>query len=391
MKPRICLVGLFFLFLIFGCSVAPAEASFAYKATIVTDHTKVPSTQTNFPVLVILSDATIKVTGSGGQVTRSDGNDLRFYSDSGLTSALTYQRYFYDSTNGIYVARVLISSLSSSSNNTIYAGYGDAGVTTDGSSTSVWDASMKGMWALGDGTTLSMAEFTSNAATGTNHSATATSGQVDGAAAFVNASSQYIDATGNESAFDSDRTTAFSVSLWIRHTAASGTQALVSKVDSAGNAPGWGLDFDSDNNKIKIILAGTTGDNIQAASPFGSATDAAFHHIALTFDGSSLASGFHIYIDASDQTLATAGTLASSILNNQDVMIGRNPADGHFYDGKLDELRISTGIARSANWYTTEYNNESNNAAFFSSLTYASNGGGGGGTTPQRSLKGVGQ
>lgn len=53
-----------------------------YKALTV-DHTKVSvSDQTNFPVLVAFTDASLKTTANGGRVSNSSGFDITFWRKS---------------------------------------------------------------------------------------------------------------------------------------------------------------------------------------------------------------------------------------------------------------------------------------------------------------------
>jgi len=87
-----------------------------------------------------------------------------------------------------------------------------------------------------------------------------------------------------------------------------------------------------------------------------------FSHIVLTRD----TSGNHkFYINGSD---AGGGfTVASDIYtNNNSVKIGGHYSltAGYNTNGKIDEPRIST-TARSANWITTEYNNQSATSTFY--------------------------
>ena len=47
------------------------------------DHTKVPSTQSNFTVLVSVTDPALKTVANGGHVANANGYDIGFYADSG--------------------------------------------------------------------------------------------------------------------------------------------------------------------------------------------------------------------------------------------------------------------------------------------------------------------
>lgn len=105
------------------------------------DHTRVVTgAQTNFPALIKKVATRYKHTSYGGHVTSQFGYDIRPYSDAGLTSALSYKLIRYDPVTGTVVMYVLIASLSNAVDGVVHLGYGDSGITTDGSSTAAWNS-----------------------------------------------------------------------------------------------------------------------------------------------------------------------------------------------------------------------------------------------------------
>ena len=83
----------------------------------------------------------------------------------------------------------------------------------------------------------------------------------------------------------------------------------------------------------------------------------------MTYDGSSLASGVTVYVNGASQTLhVDSDSLSASILNN--VNLGIANVDGGFFNGTIDEVRVSSTL-RSAAWIQTEYNNQSSPATFY--------------------------
>src|SRR5581483_8867134 len=68
--------------------------TWGYRKPITIDHTKVPSTQANFPTLFNVTDSDLKTTGNGGKVGRSDGLDMVFTQADG-TTALSYEMDSY--------------------------------------------------------------------------------------------------------------------------------------------------------------------------------------------------------------------------------------------------------------------------------------------------------
>ena len=178
------LIAIAFLFV-----ASQTWAAFGYYSPISVNSSQVPSTQTDFPVLVSVTDTRFKTVGNGGHVQNSSGFDIRPYTDSTLTTAITgYELERYNASTGEVVMWVKVSSLSSSTTPFVLA-YGDSGISTDGSSTTTWSNSFLGVYHLADGTTLNVNSSTGSN-NGANHSATAASGQIDGAGAFASASTQ---------------------------------------------------------------------------------------------------------------------------------------------------------------------------------------------------------
>ncbi len=302
---------------------------------------QVPSTQTDFPVLVSVTDARLKDVAHSGHVNRSDGFDIRPYTDTTLGTAITgYELERYVPTTGELIMRVKVSSLSSSTT-PIVLGYGDTGISTDGSSTTTWSNSFLGVYHLSDGTTLNVNSSTGSN-NGTNHSATATTGQIDGACNVASASSQYIDCgTAMHPA-------ALTYSCWVNPTS----------FPNAYNGP-IGRNASSVATVILVKSTGklalfATATSLVSYDGTGSHTlsTATWAHLAMTYDSSA---GLVGYVNgASDGTAAANGSLNS---NASTVAIGQDPSGSRFFNGKIDEVTISS-VARSANWITTEYNNQ---------------------------------
>ena len=87
--------------LIFSGSVYAQLGGYSFKKKITTDNTKVTGTAdlTDFPVLISFTDADLKTTANGGDVTSDNGYDIAFTCDDGFT-LLDYQIEKYVSTTG---------------------------------------------------------------------------------------------------------------------------------------------------------------------------------------------------------------------------------------------------------------------------------------------------
>ncbi len=338
MRFRLLFVALLFL-------GAPSSWALVYDYTspVTIDHTKVPSTQTDFPVLISITDARLKTVGNGGHVQNSSGFDIRPFSDTGCASPLTYELERYNGSTGEVVMWVKIASLSSSSDTVIYLGYGNSSINTDGSSTSTWSNGFQGVYHVKDGTTLDVNSATGSN-NGTNHSVTATSGQIDGAGAFVSASTQYI-GLGTAMANNAQIT----YSAWVNATSFPGAFNTVMGYNGNGH---FALLMVNSSGKLALFV--NTG-NINGTGSHTLSTGT-WYYVVMTDSATTLTG----YVNAaSDATLAVNVTVEASAAFD----LGKDDVNGRYWNGKIDEARVAN-VARSANWITTEYNNQNDPSSF---------------------------
>ena len=122
----------------------------ACQRSMTIDHTKVPSTQSNFTVLVSVTDPALKTVANGGHVANANGYDIGFYADSGGAIKLKWEVEQYNGTTGNLIAWVKIPSVSSSTDTVFYLMYGDSAINTDQSDPlNTWDSNFKGCVASG--------------------------------------------------------------------------------------------------------------------------------------------------------------------------------------------------------------------------------------------------
>lgn len=329
-----------------GSGVASA---FGYQRTLTIDHTKVPNIdQTNFPILVSLTDATLKVTGSGGHVQNSSGYDINFFSDAALTTKYSWEVEKYVSTTGEIEAWVKIPTLSHTVDTVIYVAYGNSSISSfqGGSVGSVWDSSYKGVWHLPDGSSLSLNDSTTNASTLTNTGATAATGKIDGGAGS-DGSSQYLTSPVNPAGMTS---VTFEGWVYLNGPSTGGQPVLLGSANriNLGYAQGGG------------VLGGVSfftqaGNGNVSASYTGSVSFGAWHYLAGTYDGTTVKA----YLDGAvgGTTGAQTGGIGGGAIN---VRLGTDNGAANTFGtpGVMDEARISD-TARSADWIATEYNNQS--------------------------------
>ncbi len=248
------------------------------QITFTSDAAKIPSTQTDFPVLVNLTDIHLRTVANGGHVQNANGYDIIFTSNDGST-VLSHEIERYNAATGDYIAWVKIPSLST--NGIIYLYYGNTAATTNPSTTAVWDLNYK-MVQHQDETSGTLFDSTSNTNNGTPYFTPVTNqnatGKIDGADRFDGVN-DYVDLPNNLG-----YTTQVSAFAWYK-----------SQGTPAGN---YHIIFGGQELEISIYTTGylRTGvyTNQRYVSNHGSGlTDGNWHYVGFTFNGSTKRS----YID----------------------------------------------------------------------------------------------
>jgi hypothetical protein len=330
--------------------------AFTYYSPLTIDHTKVPNTdQTDFPVLVSLTDARLKTVGNGGHVQNASGFDIRPYTDSALTTAITgYELESYNASTGALLMWVKISSLSHSTDTVFYLAYGDSGLSSDGSSTGTWDSSYQVVYHFGNGS-LSLKDSTANANNLTNNGgATSTTGQIGGAVA-LDGLSQWLNSGSNVPLSNTDHVT---LQAWINSTAIDGNFREILR-----NSTGNHFLIQTSGNTWGFTVGGST--YADAGNP---AAVSGNHFLVGTFDGTN--NKFYL-----DGTLVN--TYADAAANDSAHVMDIGTVDGsQLFGGWIDEARVST-TNRSADWIATEYHNQNSPSTFETLGTEVPVGGGG--------------
>jgi hypothetical protein len=117
-----------------------------------------------------------------------------------------------------------------------------------------------------------------------------------------------------------DITSALTVEVWLKDLTPIGSQFFVVRPSSASGAPHWGIGVGpSAGTSIRVWLDNGTDDVWDTGYSFDQ-TSGAWHHYALTWDGSTAI----LYVDGVNvASTSRPGPLASQ--ESQDLYIGRNP------------------------------------------------------------------
>lgn len=352
---------LFFSGLTYGACASAWSNGYTYCRPVVIDKTKVPSTQTNFAVMVSSTVATWKTAANSGHVQNtvtSDGisvpADFIVTSDNAGTTLIAWEFEQYTATTGQAIFWVNIASVSSAADTEFYVFYGNAAVSTfQGNINGTWDANYLGVWHLKG--SLGLSDSTSNALTlsqiNVSNAVTAGTGQIDG------------DGTGWEGTQDRGLktvATAWTAPLtfqcWVNATAGIPSGGRIGKHGANGADDGrqFAVDNAADTLTLKYVRGGVTN------YPFSMLTFGvgAWVYTAITLDGTGGTATSVGYVGAagtfSTQSQTVNGATAGA---TPGFLFGQNSAGANHWSGSLDECRISTSV-RTADWLHTEYNNQ---------------------------------
>jgi hypothetical protein len=235
--------------------------------------------------------------------------------------------------------------------------YGNAAITSSTQNvTGVWSEggsnNYKAVWHLHGG-------FTDSTATnnGTNNGTSDIAGRIANGRDFTN---NYISVADNTSLHISNY---LSAEAWINP-------------DVLDNTPWYTVisKFTGSQKDLYVVFNGSgliiNLNPVTAGDWFTGVTfsTGGWQHLAVTYDGAHVRvykNGVNNDIHspaAGNDTLNATGTLNLGS-NTNPLYMGYNTAGSEYWDGKIDEVRISS-VARDACWIGTEYNNQSNPTAF---------------------------
>lgn len=316
--------------------------AFSYYSPLTVAGGQVPSTQTDFSKLTLQTDARLKTVANGGHVQNASGFDIRPYSDSSLTTPLTYELERYNASTGEVIMWAKVPSLANGY--VTYLAYGDSGISTDGSNAATWSNNFGRIYHLKDGSTLSLVDSTGTSNLTNGGGVTAAAGKIDGCGSFASASSQHLGG-------DDYHPTALTYSIWANATSFPGAYN-----DPLGTINGAGSRFHlisvKSTGKMRWAISATTSLDADGTG-VATLSTATWYYLVLTYDSTS---GLVAYVNASvDKTIAANGT-AQNLSTGFDVG-ALSLFSTQYWNGLLDEVHLAS-VARSADWITTEYNNQ---------------------------------
>jgi hypothetical protein len=143
----------------------------------------------------------------------------------------------------------------------------------------------------------------------------------------------------NESQFDFERTAPFSVAFWVKYSSQN-NKVIIGKATGSIGATGWQIWLAT--GLLNVSLTNTDATNqVRVTCSDTAIDDDLWHHVVVTYSGSSTAAGVKVYFDSVSQSLTTVtNNLNATILNNTAVVIGALPGGTNYYTGGIDDVRI---------------------------------------------------
>ena len=342
------------IFALFLISI-PAWAAYDFHQSITINHLKVTNlNQVNLPVMIAGTYSFLSTSIPNGRVQNSNGFDVAFSSDAGCTTLIPHEVESWDATTGAVVYWVNAGTLSASVDVVFYICYGNAATTTDISNpTAVWDSNYKGVWHK-PGATGNAKDSTVNANNGTSSGVTDSTGKIGGGGSFSGAS-QYIN-VGNGTSLQI--TGDLTIEAWINPTDYANYNGIFGKGLTGQPAP-----YDIFLNQSSGVASFGRGDGSTSAfltSPVAVSTGV-WSLLAVTSQGGTTGTQ---YLNGALFAIPQPLAFANPVDNGASAFIGSRNDHATMFKGGLDEIRISS-IARSADWFTTSYNNQSSPTTFY--------------------------
>jgi hypothetical protein len=365
-----------------GCSATTTQtinvattASYGFSKPIVLNTSAITggitTTLTNFPALVYIQDNALIVgnacadkvqypLGNGSGLTAGTNYDFAF-TLAGSTNELNYQVDTYDAANGILLAWVQIPSLTSSNQNLTFY-FGSKNPTHNAAfSAATWASDYLSVYHFSEGSaTATVLDATSNGRNATQTNTTISNDEIHVAAgipvtgggySFNGTSSKIVQNAGT----NPNITGAFTLSAWVLYN---GTATSDNKIMSNELNYGPGYKLSVKTGKIESETRTSTG----AASLLntGTVSSGSWTYIQGVYDGTKLTN----YVNGvASATTATASAPANGNVINLGVDYLSPTTATNYYNGFMDEVRISNAI-KSADWIKTEYYNQKNPKTF---------------------------
>jgi len=323
-----------------GASGSWGDYDWGYRKKITIDSGQVPSTITNFPVPINITDTDLK------DHAQSDGDDILFANDTG--TKLNHEIEYWNDSTGELVAWVNVTSLAHDSDTEIYMYYGNDTCDNQENVADTWgdDCIFVYHGSLNNDGDLVDSTGNYNATHGNNPV------EATGAIGYgVDLESSDMDYFYNS--YDADG--AFSIFSHFRIEDTDDTNRhLICGTHAASNDNhfNWYPNFDSGG---VLSYYAEDGSNYVAGTTTGTVTIGSYYFASFCSDDDGNAKAF---LNAEKST--DSNPSFDTMNTDSTLYIGRQSnTNARFFDGILDELQYYNTY-KSDDWITTEFNSITN-------------------------------
>jgi glucose/arabinose dehydrogenase len=308
------------------------NAAWLSRMKITFDNTGQTGNLLVFPVLVTLDDERIDYA-----LTDDLGADIRFV-DSDATTVLPHEIELWNETGTSWIWVGVPQIDAGSDTDSIWLYFNNDSAIDAQDAAGVWSSGYVGVWHLHD-------DFDDSspapANDGTNFGSTDVAGKIGDGQSF-DGSSNYIN-VGNDTSLAV--TGQLSVEAWARISDpdAPGAWRVMSKKQNWDSPDGYNLEYKPVENDLTLLTSG--GDYGRAS---GVDLDTSWHYLA----GTASSGTCRVYVDGVDAT--TDGVCDLLAAGSMDLNIGRRAGGGDYWNGDLDEIRVSD-VARSTDWIAAQH------------------------------------
>jgi hypothetical protein len=335
------------------------DTRFNYRRSITIDHSLISADLTDYPMLVKLTDSSLRDGANGGNVVDSNGYDIMFYDES--CNLLSHELVYYDNTIGAIVMYVKVPLVMSDRDTVIYMYYGSDEITSDQSTTATWNSNYVMVQHLHQANLAGLLDSTSN-----DNDAVAEQNTPDYQQGGKIHQSVYIGNVefihfGDDSSLRPEYVT---IEAWLHASTFGATAAQMPYDDGAPwDAPwaGYGL---HKTGVQKFYFQGNEDGTYRSITDDVVRSLATWYHVVGKYDGNY----FYLYVNGvKTQSTPTDWDGVITYNGTPNFVLGCHSTHnaGEYWRGRIEEVRISN-VARSDAYVEASYENENDFATFAS-------------------------
>jgi RHS repeat-associated protein len=203
-------------------------------------------------------------------------------------------------------------------------------------------------WRLGEGAGATNAPDAVGPNSGTYSASGLTLGQTgpladtDSTAATFNGSSGLV-TVPDSSGLEKDSNQSFSVEAWVK-TTNTGTNPIISKLAGAPSYQGWEVGLF--NGAPYLLMSSNYGTSAMFAVATSGVANGAWHQIAVTYNGNSLASGVQFFVDGNAVSSGTPylNNLSGTTVSSVPLSLGGRTQTAFYFNGSIADASLFQGV-----------------------------------------------